>query len=115
MRRAGSRPVGLDFSLGMLRVSRRNAPHVPVARADLNRKLPVRRERFDALLCSLVSERLGAVPHTTDDFLLHMDDAGFARIRLEEHRGDEALAREVPKAAKYVGRPLLLVIEAQKG
>jgi len=55
---AGSRPLGIDLSRGMLRVAQRAAPGVPLAQADLNRGLPVRRERFDAVLCALVSEHL---------------------------------------------------------
>ena len=55
---AGSRAVGLDFSSGMLRVARRNAPRASLVRADLNHPLPVRREVFDAVLSSLVSEHL---------------------------------------------------------
>jgi SAM-dependent methyltransferase len=55
---AGSRPVGLDFSRGMLRVAQRNNPHVPLAQADLNRGFPVRRNGCDAVLCALVSEHL---------------------------------------------------------
>ncbi len=55
---AGSRPVGLDLSRGMLRVARRSNPRVPLAQADLDSDLPVAPARFDALLCSLVSEHL---------------------------------------------------------
>ena len=40
MRRAGSRPVGVDFSHGMLRVAQRNSPGVSLVEADLNRELP---------------------------------------------------------------------------
>ena len=55
---ARSRPIGLDFSRGMLRVARRTAPQAALAQADLNRELPVQRGSFDALLCALVSEHL---------------------------------------------------------
>ena len=55
---AGSRAVGLDFSHGMLRVAKRNAPRALLARADLNHPLPIRGEVFDAVLSSLVSEHL---------------------------------------------------------
>jgi SAM-dependent methyltransferase len=55
---AGSRPVGLDLSHGMLQVSRRKYATVPLAQADLNTPLPVRRDRFDAVLCALVGEHL---------------------------------------------------------
>jgi SAM-dependent methyltransferase len=56
--RAGSRPVGVDFSWGMLRVARRNLPGVALARADLERGLPAHSRRFDAVLCALVGEHL---------------------------------------------------------
>lgn len=55
---ARSRPVGLDFSRGMLRVARRNAPRAGLAQADLGRGFPVRAGAFDAVLSSLVSEHL---------------------------------------------------------
>jgi len=54
----GARVVGLDFSAGMLRVARRAAPAAGLARADLDRALPVRRAMFDAVLSALVSEHL---------------------------------------------------------
>jgi len=55
---AGSRPVGLDFSRGMLRVARRRNPHVLLAQADLNSAFPMKRGNCDAVLCALVSEHL---------------------------------------------------------
>lgn len=55
---ARGRPVGLDFSRGMLRVARRNAPRAGLVQADLNRELPVRARVFDAVVTSLVSEHL---------------------------------------------------------
>ena len=55
---AGSVPVGLDLSHGMLRTTRRKFPAVPLAQADLNDPLPVRRRSFDAVLCALVGEHL---------------------------------------------------------
>lgn len=61
IRRARARPVGLDFSRGMLHVARRANPAVPLAQADLNRALPVKPRVFDAMLCALVSEHLLAL------------------------------------------------------
>jgi len=55
---AGCRPVGLDFSHGMLRVAQRAVPGASLAQADLNREFPVRGGTFDALLSALVSEHL---------------------------------------------------------
>jgi malonyl-CoA O-methyltransferase len=58
---AGARPVGVDFSAGMLAVARRRHSAVPVAAADLSAGLPFRPGVFDAVLCSLVSEHLPEV------------------------------------------------------
>jgi SAM-dependent methyltransferase len=58
MLRSGSSPVGLDLSRGMLNVTRRKYPSVPLAQADLNGRLPVRRRAFDTVLCALVGEHL---------------------------------------------------------
>jgi SAM-dependent methyltransferase len=159
--RAGARPVGLDFSRGMLRVARRAAPGVALAQADLDADLPVARGAFDAVLCALVSEhlktpatffreafaalarggrmvfsafhpelarsgveanfeqggvefRLGAERHTIDDFLGQAEAAGFRGVRATEHAGDADLVDEVPWAVKYLDRPLLVVIEAER-
>lgn len=59
---ARSKPVGIDFSHNMLRVAQRNAPHVPLARADLDCELPLRPGTFDAVLCTLVGEHLTRLP-----------------------------------------------------
>jgi len=56
--------------------------------------------------------RLGAEPHTVDDYLNRAADAGFADITWRELTGDERLVEEVPVASKYLGRPLLLLISA---
>ncbi len=55
---AGSRLVAIDFSLGMLKVARRNYPAVPLALADLEQPLPFRPSWFDAVLCALIGEHL---------------------------------------------------------
>src|SRR6185295_9305087 len=136
--RAGAKPVGLDFSFGMLSQAQMAAPRALLAQADLNAEFPLKRATFDALLCSLVSEhltnlstffaeafavlkregrfvfsafhpeiacagveanfeqdgteyRLGAEPHTVDDFLNRMDDAGFRDIAAREYTVDEKL------------------------
>jgi SAM-dependent methyltransferase len=157
----GGLPVGLDFSRGMLRVAQRSVPGVALAQADLDRALPVRRERFDGFLCALVSEhlrslgtlfleafatlrrggrlafsafhpalatagveanferdgieyRLGAEPYTVDDYLNRIYDAGFRDLRWWDYRADTSLVEEIPWASKYLGRPLLLVVEATR-
>jgi SAM-dependent methyltransferase len=158
---SGSRPVGLDMSLGMLRVSRAKFPRVPLLQANLEQSLPLRPASFDACLCALVGEHVGdlrklfgglhaalrpggrlvfstfhpelaaagvepnferdgteyrmaAAPHTLDDYLGSIDDAGFLGTECREHCGDDALVREVPWAGKYLGRPLLAVFRARR-
>jgi SAM-dependent methyltransferase len=58
--------------------------------------------------------RLGAERHGTADYLNQIRDAGFRRLEWREYRADERLAEEVPSAAKYLGRPLLLLIQAER-
>jgi SAM-dependent methyltransferase len=58
--------------------------------------------------------RLGAERYTVADYLNRIADAGFRRIEWREHRGDEALIEEVPAATKYLGRPLLLLAQAER-
>jgi SAM-dependent methyltransferase len=58
--------------------------------------------------------RLGAEPYSIDDYLNHIADAGFQDIRWREHAPDSTLARELPPAERYLGRPLLLVVEANR-
>jgi SAM-dependent methyltransferase len=162
MIRCGSSPLGVDLSRGMLNVTRAKFPSVPLAQADLNDQLPVRRHTFDAVLCALVSEhlsnlallfreirnslvasgrfifsafhpemaaagveanferdgteyRLGALRHTVADYLNLMDRAGLRDLQVSEFRGDDQLVREIPWAAKYLGKPLLLTVEARRG
>jgi SAM-dependent methyltransferase len=67
MLRAGSRPAGIDFSLGMLRVARRKYPQIPLLLADLH-SLPLREESFDAVLCALVGEHLEDLSAACSEF-----------------------------------------------
>ena len=59
---AGSEAVGLDFSLGMLKVARRNNPQAPLLEADLQKPHPLRASCFDAVLCALIGEHLSDLP-----------------------------------------------------
>lgn len=61
---AGADPYGLDFSLGMLRVARKNVPSVPVVQADLQAELPFRTAQFSAALCALIGEHLERLAFT---------------------------------------------------
>jgi SAM-dependent methyltransferase len=58
--------------------------------------------------------RLGAERHTVADYLGHISAAGFRRLDWREYRGDDRLVEEVPWATKYVGRPLLLLVRAER-
>jgi SAM-dependent methyltransferase len=158
---AGSAPVGVDFSRGMLRLARRNHPGLPLVQADLDRELPLRPGAFDAALCALVGEhltnlplafrelcrslapggrlcfsvfhpdmaaagieanferdgaemRLGAERHATEDYLDALDGAGFEALTPHEFSGDDELARAVPEAARHLGFPVLLAVQARK-
>jgi SAM-dependent methyltransferase len=159
--RAGSAPLGLDFSRGMLAVARRTLGPIPLAQADLQAPLPVRPSALDGVLCALVGEhlsspagffrqarqalraggrlvfsvfhpsaaaagleanfqrggveyRLGAHRHSVGDYLDAAGDAGFDSLQAHQFSGDEALAAAVPAGRKYVGRPLLLVVEGRR-
>ena len=59
-----------------------------------------------------VEYRLGAERHTLRDYLQAVADAGFDGLAYREYAGDAALAAQIPAAAKYVGRPMLLLIAA---
>ncbi len=142
-------------------VAQRNTPNIPLAQADLNHELPLKRRIFDAVLCALVGEhltnlpltfrellaslapggrlvfsvfhpemaavgieanfercgveyRLGAYRYTVDDYLNVIEDCGFRDVKCYEFYGDDELVNEVPWATKYLGRSLLLIIEARK-
>ncbi len=56
--------------------------------------------------------RLGAFKHITDDYTTALKQAGFREITVEEIEGNQALADAMPAQAKYVGFPMLLVVEA---
>lgn len=61
-----------------------------------------------------VEYRLGAEPHSADDYLSRMDDAGFRDIRARDYAVDDAVVAEIPWAVKYLGRPLLLIVDAAR-
>ena len=65
---ARSKPVGIDFSFGMLKVAGRQHPDVPLSIADLERTLPFKDLSFDAVLCALIGEHLGRLPAVFREF-----------------------------------------------
>lgn len=58
--------------------------------------------------------RLGAELYTLDDYLAGISTAGFDAVRQCEYVVDAQLVEEAPTAAKHLGRPLLLMIEARR-
>jgi SAM-dependent methyltransferase len=59
-----------------------------------------------------VEYRLGAELHTLGDYRSAMERTGFQVRRFEEYVCDDGVVMEIPRAAKYLGRPMLLLIEA---
>ena len=62
-----------------------------------------------------VEYRLGAETHATADFRREIHKAGFEQLRDCEISGDAELVEAVPAARKYLGRPLLLLLQARRG
>ena len=52
----------------------------------------------------------GSVAHQLSDFVMAAVRAGFRLDHLGEHAPDEALAARAPRAARYVGWPMLVVM-----
>ena len=59
---------------------------------------------------SATEVRVDGYEHPVVDYVMAALDAGFSIERVFEHKGDEALARAMPRAAKYVGWPMLVVL-----
>ncbi len=59
-----------------------------------------------------VEFRLGAFRHTVEDYLEAIEGAGFRDLLHREFAGDEALVDAIPSARKYLGFPILLLVEA---
>ena len=156
----GARPVGLDFSKGMLSKARAKYADVRLAQANLEESLPCVSSSFDAAVCALVGEhldcpgalfaevhrvlkphgrfvfsvyhpqmaqdgieanfdrdgteyRLGANKHLVSDYVEQIEKAGFTDLVIQEKLGDDELVRKLPKAQKYLGAPVLLLIQAR--
>ncbi len=52
----------------------------------------------------------GSVPHSVAGFVMASVHAGFHLADVSEHCPDDALAARVPRAAKYVGWPMLVLL-----
>lgn len=64
--------------------------------------------------CLFSDESIAAPRGGTGDYLDAAGDAGFDDLQAHQFSGDEALATAVPAGRKYVGRPLLLVVEGRR-
>jgi len=74
--RAESIPIGIDFSLGMLRVARREYPGASLALVDLEQVLPFRTGTFDAVLCALIGEHLSKLSAVFREFYRVLKNGG---------------------------------------
>jgi len=79
-------------------------PGVPLAQADLNRNLPLRRRTFDGFLCTLVSEHL--------ENLRTFFAEAFSVVRKGGRLVFSAFHPEAARAG--VEAPLLLLVEAER-
>lgn len=52
----------------------------------------------------------GSVPHSISDFVMAALSAGFSITSISEHAPDAHFATRFPRAAKYVGWPMLVVM-----
>lgn len=59
--------------------------------------------------------RVEGFEHPVASYVMAALDAGFRVDRIEEHRPDEAFAARVPRAAKYVGWPMLVAMRVVRG
>jgi hypothetical protein len=53
----------------------------------------------------------GSVPHSIGDFVMAAVRAGFALEALDEYAPDAGLGARYPRAEKYVGWPMLVVLQ----
>mgnify|MGYP001355204692 CR=1 FL=1 len=54
--------------------------------------------------------RPGSIPHSIGEFVMAAVRAGFVPTDISEHAPDEELAARFPRAAKYIGWPMLVVM-----
>jgi malonyl-CoA O-methyltransferase len=62
-----------------------------------------------------IEYRLGAEPHTVDDFMRDMRAAGFGSLRRQDIVGDDVMVQAVPQSQKYRGRSCLVVLHGTAG
>ena len=57
----------------------------------------------------------GSIPHRLGDFVMGALDAGFTLRGVDEHAPDPDFAKRYPRAERYVGWPMLVVLTLQAG
>jgi SAM-dependent methyltransferase len=77
LRSAGAQAFGLDLSLGMLHVARKNVPNVPVVQADLQAEFPFRRGQFSSAVCALIGEHLDKLAFTLSQLRQALQPGGW--------------------------------------
>lgn len=55
----------------------------------------------------------GSIPHRMGEIVMAFLNAGIQLLRIEEVAPDEAFARQYPRATKYIGWPMLLVLHGR--
>jgi len=60
-----------------------------------------------------VEYRLGAEPHSLEDFRRDLQAAGFQSISEQEIVGDATMVQELPRSRKYLGKPCLVILQAR--
>ncbi len=96
----GGRSPGTAFEVERL---------LPSLWIDMTSYEPLRLARSDG-----TEYRLGAARYSVGEYLNHIEDAGFRELQWREFLGDASLAEEVPGASKYLGRPLLFLVQARR-
>jgi malonyl-CoA O-methyltransferase len=56
----------------------------------------------------------GSIAHSISEFVMAIHRAGFALTNIEEHSPDRQFAARFPRAEKYIGWPMLVVMQLAK-
>ena len=57
---------------------------------------------------------MGAIQYTVADYLERLAETGFIALEAHEYQGDAEMLAAVPRAAKYLGFPVLLVVSMMR-
>lgn len=60
-----------------------------------------------------VEVRPASVPNRISDYVMGITKAGLRIVHLSEHEADEALVARAPRAGKYLGWPMLFMMQLQ--